>query len=382
MGSPPADAQKPRNMIRFYCLSLCLVAAQVTSVNYAYAQSKLTAEDMAKFVPNGDAYISGGNCFRLTEAMDWSRGSIWYRDAIDLKSPFVMELNLVLGCKDADGADGMVFIFHPYPTMTGRAGEGMGFGGLRPSLGIELDTWENEHLGDPPQDHIAILQDGSPAHWYNLAGPNKIPNLEDCRPHRIYVSWKPDYQVLSVAVDGVERIRYKGDIIYEVFDGISEVYWGVSAATGRYNNRQEICFEKLEFAKIAPLAYLLPSEIRQLKKEEGLLLDRVQFPSGQTRLNEATIFELDKLIKYLKGNSAYAIEVAAFTDSSGSESGNLNISQARADVIKQYMINKGIAAKRIYAFGYGEAKPIASNSTPEGRAKNRRVTFSVFRVVP
>lgn len=347
-----------------------------------HGQSRLTAEDMKKFVASGDAFITGGNCFRLTEAMDWSRGSIWYRESIDLSAPFVMELNLMLGCKDRDGADGMVFIFHPYPTMTGRAGEGMGFGGLRPSLGIELDTWENEHLGDPPQDHIAILQDGSPAHWYNLAGPAKIPNLEDCRPHRIYVSWKPDYKLLSVAIDGVERIRYQGDIINEVFGGVSEVYWGVSGATGRYNNRQEICFEKLEFAKVAPLAYLMPSQIRQLKKEEGLLLDRVKFPSGQVRLTEGTTLELDKLVRYLDQNGNYAIEIAAFTDSSGSESGNLRISQARADAIKQYLISKGVEAKRIYAFGYGESDPIASNDTPEGRAKNRRVAFSVFRIVP
>lgn len=369
-------------MIRFYLLTFLLILLQTPSFFFLNAQSRLTAEDMAKFVPSGDAYVSGGNCFRLTEAMDWSRGSIWYRDAIDLGSPFVMELNLVLGCKDRDGADGMVFIFHPYPTMTGRPGEGMGFGGLRPSLGIELDTWENDHLGDPVQDHIAIMQDGSPAHWYNLAGPVKLPNLEDCQPHRIYVSWKPSYQLLSVAVDGVERIRYQGDIIKEVFGGISEVYWGVSAATGRYNNRQEICFEKLEFAKIAPLAYLMPSQISQLKKTEGLILDPVQFPSGQTRLNEKTIFELDKLVRYLKKNSAYAIEVAAFTDSSGSESGNLRISQTRADAIKKYLVSKGVEAKRVYAFGYGESNPIASNGTPEGRAKNRRIAFSIFRIVP
>lgn len=366
-------------MARFYVIFFLLTIPFFAA---AQAPSHLTAEDMAKFTTSGDAYVTGNNCFRLTEAVDWAGGSIWYRDAIDLNAPFVMELNLVLGCKDVDGADGMVFIFHPYATMTGRPGEGMGFGGLRPSLGIELDTWENEHLGDPPQDHIAILQDGSPAHWSNLAGPVKLPNLEDCRPHRIYVSWKPEYQLLSVAVDDVERIRYKGDIIDEVFDGNAQVYWGVSAATGKYNNRQEICFEKLEFAKVTPPAFLTPSQINQLKKEAGLLLDKVQFPSGQSSLTGATTFELEKIVRYLKRNTAYAIEVAAFTDSSGSDESNVLISQARANAIKQYLISKGIDGKRIYAFGYGEAQPIASNATPEGRTKNRRVAFKLFRVVP
>jgi outer membrane protein OmpA-like peptidoglycan-associated protein len=350
--------------------------------SHAFTQTRLSAEDMANFRLSGDAYMSGGNCFRLTEAMDWSGGSIWYRDAIDLKEPFAMELNLMLGCKDRDGADGMVFIFHPYAMMTGRPGEGMGYSGLRPSLGIELDTWENEHLGDPPQDHIAILSNGSPAHWYNLAGPVKLPNLEDCRPHRIYVKWDPGYDLLSIAVDGVERIRYQGDIIQDAFDGISEVYWGVSAATGRYNNRQEICFEKLEFARVNAIARLSPGQITQLKKDDGLLFERVRFPSGQTSLTGETTGELDKLVRYLNQNTEYAIEIAAHTDASGSEAGNLSISQARADAIKRYLINKGVEAKRIYAFGYGEASPIATNATPEGRSKNRRIAFSIFRIVP
>ena len=344
----------------------------------------LSAQDLIldDFTMSGDTYIVGDECYRLTDEYNYSSGSIWYKYPVSLSNPFDIELKIMMGCKDEEGADGMVFIFTSRPNRVGGAGEGIGFGGLRPSFGIEIDTWENEHLGDPPQDHIAILQDGSPAHWYNLAGPVKIPNVEDCRPHRIFVSWKPDYKVLSVAVDGVERIRYKGDIINEVFGGVAEVYWGVSAATGRYNNRQEICFEKLEFAKVAPLAYLMPSQISQLKKESGLLLDRVKFPSGQVRLNEATTFELDKLVRYLKRNDGYAIEVAAFTDSSGSESGNRRISQARAEAIKQYFISKGIPSKRIYAFGYGESNPIATNGTAEGRAQNRRVAFSIFRIVP
>lgn len=369
-------------MIRIYRFLLLFLLLPFSTLSLLVAQTRLSAEDMANFRLSGDAYVSGSNCFRLTEAMDWSRGSIWYRDAIDLNRPFEMELNLMLGCKDQDGADGMVFIFHPYAMMTGRPGEGMGYSGLRPSLGIELDTWENEHLGDPPQDHIAILHDGSPAHWYNLAGPVKLPNLEDCRPHRIFVKWDPKFDLLSIAIDGVERIRYKGDIIQEAFAGNSEVYWGVSAATGRWNNRQEICFEKLEFARVNAIARLSPSQISQLKTNDGLLFDQVRFPSGQTSLTQETTGELDKLVRYLTRNTEYAIEIAAHTDAAGSEAGNLRISQARADAIKRYLVSKGIDTKRIYSFGYGEASPIASNATPAGRSKNRRIAFSVFRIVP
>lgn len=359
---------------------LILLLLAVTSTSFA--QAKLTTADMVNFRKNGDAYTTNGNCFRLTDAVNWSGGSIWHRDAIDLSGPFVMELNLVLGCKDDRGADGMVFIFHREANMTGYRGEGMGFAGLRPSLGIELDTWRNEHLGDPAQDHVAILRDGSPRHWHNLAGPVNLPNLEDCRPHRVFIKWRPEHHLLTVAIDGVERIRYRGDIVQEIFSGDPQVYWGVSAATGQFNNRQEICFEKLEFSMSTPLAQLLPSQIRQLKHNDGLRLDKIQFSAGQTSLNAATTAELDKLVRYLKNNEKYAIEIAAYTDSSGSETANRRLSQLRAETIKKYLIGKGVDHKRIYAFGYGESNPLASNATPEGRIKNRRVTFRVFRLIP
>lgn len=367
--------------LTFY-LTVCSTIFLLLNATLAESQATLTTADMVNFRRSGDAYNTGGNCFRLTDAVNWSGGSIWHRDAIDLSGPFIMQLNLVLGCKDNDGADGMVFIFHTEANMTGYRGEGMGFAGLYPSLGIEFDTWENEHLGDPPQDHVAIMKNGSPRHWSNLAGPVRIPNLEDCRPHRIFINWRPEPQLLTVAIDGVERIRYRGDIVRHIFAGNSRVYWGVSAATGQYNNRHEICFEKLEFSMPSPLARLDLRQIRQLKEDAGLILDNIKFGSGQTTLDAGATAELEKLVRYLKANEEYAIEVAAYTDSSGSETANRRLSQQRADTIKKYLTGKGIDQKRIYAFGYGESNPLASNATLEGRIKNRRIAFRIFRLVP
>ena len=149
------------------------------------AQSSAQKLGPESFNASGDAILTGNNCYQLTPAMDWSSGSLWYKEAISLAAPFEMELDLFLGCKNEDGADGMVFVFHPHARRTGYRGEGMGFAGLVPSLGIEIDTWHNFHLMDPSYDHLAVLRDGVIQHDYSLAGPVRITNLEDCKTHKV-----------------------------------------------------------------------------------------------------------------------------------------------------------------------------------------------------
>jgi len=60
---------------------------------------------------------------------------------INLNNSFDFVFNVYLGCKDGEGADGIVFILQPLNTSIGAAGQGMGFYGVTPSVGIALDTW-------------------------------------------------------------------------------------------------------------------------------------------------------------------------------------------------------------------------------------------------
>jgi OOP family OmpA-OmpF porin len=69
------------------------------------------------------------------------------------------------------------------------------------------------------------------------------------------------------------------------------------------------------------------------------------------------------------------VEIRGYTDSSGDWNYNLDLSQRRADSVKNYLVNSGIATDRIVSKGYGEADPVASNSTASGRAENRRIEF-------
>lgn len=76
------------------------------------------------------------------------------------------------------------------------------------------------------------------------------------------------------------------------------------------------------------------------------------------------------------------VEVAGHTDSDGSDKYNTDLSQRRVESVRRYLIEKGIDGNRLVAKGYGESKPIASNKTEEGKAKNRRVEFVIVERQP
>lgn len=223
---------------------LCLVLFGFSPV----AQTQLNIKD---FLLGGGARQLNEQCIRLVSDIQYVSGSAWYKKAIDLNAPFEMEVCLVLGCKDLDGADGIVFVFHP-TLSTGFWGEGMGFAGLIPSLGIEFDTYQNHHLNDPEEDHLAIMEDGDTYHGYSLLGPIALPNLENCERHPLRILWDPAAKKLEIYLDQELRAVYESDIVKDIFNGNPVVYWGVTSATGRLSNNHEICIKKLLFSEAKP----------------------------------------------------------------------------------------------------------------------------------
>ena len=106
-------------------------------------------------------------------------------------------------------------------------------------------------------------------------------------------------------------------------------------------------------------------------------LQGVYFETSSAKLTENSEAILDEAAAELKRYPNLAVEVQAYTDSRGSDALNLKISEDRAKSVRTYLINKGVSADKLTAKGYGEANPIATNDTAEGRAKNRRVELSV-----
>lgn len=104
-----------------------------------------------------------------------------------------------------------------------------------------------------------------------------------------------------------------------------------------------------------------------------VVLRDVTFETGRSVLRPASFAALDQVAASLVANPTIRIEVAGHTDAVGSDESNLRLSQQRADAVRAYLIEKGVAADRMTAQGYGETRPVASNATAEGRAQNRRV---------
>lgn len=108
----------------------------------------------------------------------------------------------------------------------------------------------------------------------------------------------------------------------------------------------------------------------------ALVLEGVNFQTGKSALLPESQEVLDRVAESLLNNPDVNVEVGGHTDNTGSRAGNTRLSQARANAVREYLIGKGIDAGRLSAKGYGPDKPVADNTTVEGRAANRRVELT------
>jgi OmpA-OmpF porin, OOP family len=107
----------------------------------------------------------------------------------------------------------------------------------------------------------------------------------------------------------------------------------------------------------------------------------VLFDTNKCDVKEKYNNEIQKVADFMKEYPNTKAVIEGHTDNVGDAKYNVQLSQCRADSVRKYLIDKfGIDGKRLAAKGYGQDKPIASNDTPEGRQKNRRVTAVISTV--
>jgi len=106
-----------------------------------------------------------------------------------------------------------------------------------------------------------------------------------------------------------------------------------------------------------------------------LILQGVNFQTGSSVLTRDSYAVLDQVAASLVANPEIRIEVAGYTDSTGAKLTNLHLSMGRAGAVRYYLARKGVAPYRMRAQGYGASHYIASNTTSDGRAQNRRVAL-------
>lgn len=99
----------------------------------------------------------------------------------------------------------------------------------------------------------------------------------------------------------------------------------------------------------------------------------IQFEVGRSEVKPSSYPMLDEIVEVLEKNPSLRVEIEGHTDSTGTAAFNQRLSEQRAEAVLEYLASKGISRVQLSAKGYGLTRPIASNNTPEGRAKNRRV---------
>ncbi len=118
--------------------------------------------------------------------------------------------------------------------------------------------------------------------------------------------------------------------------------------------------------------------LTEIEKGKTVVVNNIHFEVNKSHLRKESLNILDDIILQMKRQTSIKLEVRGHTDASGGKEYNQKLSERRADAVVEYMIKNGISPERLNSVGFGETKPIASNSTRAGRSKNRRTEFYIM----
>lgn len=128
--------------------------------------------------------------------------------------------------------------------------------------------------------------------------------------------------------------------------------------------------------------YTVNNGLRVAAAEQAVLdvaLDKriIEFDSGQASITPNGLAILDEMAAAMQKLKGRKVEVIGHTDNTGLRASNVSLSQARADAVRSYLASKGIAPDSVLTSGQGPDRPVASNATVDGRARNRRIEFRI-----
>ncbi len=145
---------------------------------------------------------------------------------------------------------------------------------------------------------------------------------------------------------------------------------GIGAAVGHHRDKMAQEMQQIDNVAVQPSA-TDPDELKLVVNNQVL------FATDSATLSPASLGTLNQIADVLGRYPSSTLTVVGYTDSTGSEVHNQELSERRAQAVRDYLVSRGIVGSRMTAVGLGESDPIASNLTAEGRQQNRRVEFRV-----
>jgi len=116
----------------------------------------------------------------------------------------------------------------------------------------------------------------------------------------------------------------------------------------------------------------------EVKKDKIEIKQQVHFATAKFRVLPDSFPLLNQVVQALNDFPKMRVSIEGHTDNVGREASNMRLSQRRAEAVRDFLVAKGISPSRLEAIGYGPTKPLASNKTPKGKAKNRRTEFRII----
>jgi outer membrane protein OmpA-like peptidoglycan-associated protein len=143
--------------------------------------------------------------------------------------------------------------------------------------------------------------------------------------------------------------------------------------------RQEAQAAQAQSAVLAQELSTLQAKVNDTNQGLVLTLNDVLFAPNTANIEPGAKQNLYPLITFLREHPTRQVSIAGYTDNTGSESYNRDLSQRRAEAVRGFLIQNGIQSDRVTAHGFGEASPVAPNDTAAGRQQNRRVEITVLQ---
>ncbi len=257
------------------------------------------------------------------------------------------------------------------------------------NLGYPINTIENE-------GSLIIAADGVTAYYASDRFDSRggldlysFPIRNEMRPAAtLWINGSVYDSLTKQPINGIiELIDAKTSKLVQKIQSNDSGTFFITLPTGKdylFNvNRMGYFFysDRFNLSKAAPdFEYRKTIPLIPLAKNTAITLDDILYETNKFNLKPESAIVIDKLITLMLANPSLVIEIDGHTDNVGIAKTNLTLSTNRAKEVVKYMTQKGIAANRLVAKGFGSTKPIADNKTENGRSKNRRTVMKVISI--